>query len=311
MDLEFVNFSRLVVAAMVPYTLAGVGTVLGGRTGVFNVSQEGVMLLGAAVGFIGSMTLGGNVWGVLLAAIAGGVVGLLLAYFTTALRLDQFVIGLALFFASIGVAGLIYKVVVGVTLAPPLIPTLRPIAIPGLSAIPVVGPILFRQDGLVYFTFAVVAIVYWTMYHTNVGLKLRSVGENPRAADSLGVKVARYRIVATTVGSMLMGIAGAYLPMFYTGTYTDGIVSGRGWISIALAFFGGWRPHLVFVGALFFAFTEVLALRLQVQGIGIAHEFLLMLPYVATILVMMFAFRWARTPGFLGRNYARESRVEL
>lgn len=267
------------------------------------------MILGASVGFLVSLEVGSNLVGLVVAAVVGGVFGLILGWTTTVLRLDQFVIGLALFFAAAGLASLLYKVVIGVTLTPPLIPTLPDWNIPLLGDIPVIGPILFRQDGMVYFAFLLSGFLYWLLYRTNLGLQLRSVGENPKAADSLGVNVTRMRITTATIGSALMALAGAYLPMVYTGTYTEGIVAGRGWLAIALTFFGGWRPQFILAGAAFFAAMDVLALRVQVGGIGIPHQFVLMLPYVATLLVMMFAFRWARVPAFLGRNYDRESRT--
>ena len=303
------TFAELVIVALVPYVLAAQGTMLGGRAGVFNVAQEGIMVVGASVGFLASFLWGGNIYGVLAAVVLGGIFGLVLAYATTTLKLDQFVIGLALFFLGLGLSTLLYKLFVGVTLTPPLIPTLDDVPIPVLHRIPVIGEILFEQDYLVYFAFALSGFLYYLLYRTNTGLKLRSVGESPQAADSLGVSVVGTRYATTIAGGMLMGLAGAYLPMVYTGTFTEGIVSGRGWLAIALTFFGGWRPHLIFFGALFFATMEVLALRLQVQGVGVAHHFLLMLPYVATILVMTLAFRWARVPQFLGRNYDRESRT--
>ena len=306
---EVVSFLNLVVTAMVPFILVSQGTMLGGRAGIFNVSQEGMMVLGAAVGFLVSLEVGNNALGLLAAGVAGAVFGLVLAWTTTYLRLDQFVIGLALFFASLGTAALLYRVVVGVTLTPPLIPTLKNIRIPGLSDIPFFGPVLFRQDLVVYATFALSFALWWFLYRTDGGMRLRSVGENPKAADSLGIDVARTRLVAGTLGSALMAMGGAYLPMVYTGTYTEGIVSGRGWLAIALTFFGGWRPQYIVAGAAFFAGMDVLALRAQVGGIGIPHQLVSMLPYVATLLVMMFAFRWARVPAFLGLNYDRESRL--
>lgn len=306
---ETVDFLNLMVTAMVPYMLAAQGTMLGGRAGVFNVSQEGMMVIGASVGFLVSLEVGSNPLGLLAAAGIGALFGLVLAYMTTNLRLDQFVVGLALFFAAIGLAHLLYKVVIGVTLQPPLIPTLKPLSIPLLSDIPLVGPVLFEQDYVVYFAFLLSAVLYWVLYRTNAGLKLRAVGENPKAADSLGIGVVPARYTATILGSAMMAVAGAYLPMVYTGTFTDGIVNGRGWLAIALTFFGGWRPHFIVAGAAFFAGMEVLALRVQVEGVGIPHQFVSMLPFVATLLVMMFAFRWARVPAFLGRNYDRESRL--
>jgi simple sugar transport system permease protein len=308
-ELSFVTFAKLVMLTLVPYVLAGQGTMLGGRTGVFNVAQEGIMLVGASVGFLGGYLTGSVPIGVLLAVIAGGLFGLALAYFTTSLKMNQFVIGLAIFFFCVGLASLLYKVVIGVTLVPPLIPTLKEVPIPGFSRIPILGDIFFAQNWLVYFTILLSAALYWFLYRTRLGLELRSVGENPKAADSLGVNTTRMRYATAIVGGMLMALAGAYLPMVYTGTYTADMVKGRGWLAIALTFFGGWSPHLIFFGALFFAGIEVLAFRMQVGGGGIPYQFLLMLPYLATLLVMMFAFRRARVPAFLGQNYDREKRT--
>jgi general nucleoside transport system permease protein len=135
------------------------------------------------------------------------------------------------------------------------------------------------------------------------------VGENPKAADSLGIAVTRTRLWTSTAGGALMGVAGAFLPLVYTGTFTEGIVGGRGWLAIALTFFGGWRPQFIAAGALFFAAMDVIALRAEVGDVDIPSQALLVLPYVATLLVMIFAFRWARVPEFLGRNYDRESRT--
>lgn len=309
LEIQVVNFARLVMLAMVPYVLASQGTMLGGRTGLFNVAQEGIMLVGASVGFLGAYLYGSLLYGLLVAVLAGGVFGLALAYFTTTLKMDQFVIGLALFFFGIGLSTLLYKFVVGVTLQPPLIPTLRSVPIPGLSEIPILGDIFFNQNWLIYFAILLSAFLYYVLYKTSLGLELRAVGENPKAADSLGVNVSQMRYATAIVGGMLMGLAGAYLPMVYTGTFTEGMVQGRGWIAIALTFFGGWSPLLIFFGSLFFAGIEVLALRVQIGGLGIPYQFLLMLPYIATILVMILAFKWVRAPAFLGQNYDRERRT--
>jgi simple sugar transport system permease protein len=308
-EAQIVALAKLTILTLVPYVLASQGTMLGGRTGVFNVAQEGIMLIGASVGFLGAYLTGNLFYGILLAMLVGGLVGLALAYFTTTLKMDQFVIGLALFFFCLGLASLLYKVTIGVTIKPPLIPTLRDVPIPGLSQVPILGAIFFNQNWLVYFTILLSAGLYYLLYHARIGLELRAVGENPKAADSLGVNTSLMRYVTAIAGGMLMGLAGAYLPMLYTGTYTHDIVRGRGWLAIALTFFGGWSPHTIFLGALFFAGVEVLSFRVQVSGGGIPYQFLLMLPYVATLLVMMFAFRRARVPAFLGQNYDREKRT--
>lgn len=303
------DFFALMIPAMVPFLLAAQGTVLSGRAGLFNVSQEGLMVFGASIGFLVSFTLESNTLGLVAALFLGGLFGLVFAYTTTLLRLDQFVIGLALYFAALGLGSLLYRAVVGVTFEPPLIPTLESYPVPLLSQIPFFGQVLFDHDLVVYFAFLLSFGIYWFMYKTSAGMRFRSVGENPKAADSVGINVVATRMWAGVIGASLMTMAGAYLPMVYTGTFTEGMVAGRGWLVIALAFLGGWRPHLVVAGAAFFAGMEVLALRAQVEGVGIPHQFVSMLPFVATLVVMVFAFRWARQPQFLGMNYNRESRL--
>ena len=306
---EFAVLAQLTVVAMVPYLLASLGTMLGGLTGVFSVSQEGVMLLGASVGFLISYSTGSTAVGILLAAAVGAVFGFALGWATTVLRLDQFVVGLALFFAATGLAGLLFRVVIGQTGQTPLVDTLPRLEIPLLSDIPVLGKALFSHNVLVYFAALLTVGLWFFLYRTRAGLNLRSVGENPKAADSLGIPVKSIRLWTTAAGGALMGIAGAYLPLVYTGTFTEGIVGGRGWLAIALTFFGGWRPQYIAAGALFFATMDVVALRAEVSGIDIPSQVLLVVPYIATLIVMVFALRWARVPEFLGKNYDRESRT--
>ena len=303
------DFLKLTFLSMVPFVLASQGTMLGGRTGVFSVAQEGIMLIGAAVGFLVSYITGSNLVGALAAILVGGLFGLILAYFTTTLKMDQFVIGLALFFIGTGLSSLLPKIVIGVTLTPPLVPTLPEIPIPLLSSIPILGPVLFKQNILVYLSILISIALWYTLYRTNMGLNMRSVGENPKAADALGINVVSNRYITTIIGGMLMGLAGAYLPMVYTGTFTDLMTKGRGWIAIALTFFGAWSPLPILFGSLFFAAIEVLSFRFQVGSSIIPYQFLTMLPYIATIVVMIFTFGKSRVPSFLGQNYDRERRT--
>ena len=303
-----VDFLRLVLLSMVPFVLAGQGTMLGGRTGVFNVAQEGMMLVGASLGFLVSYYSGSIFLGMVAAMLSGAIFGLALAYFTTSLKMDQFVIGLALFFIGVGLSTLLPKLIIGITLSPPLIQTLPNLAIPLLSQIPVLGPILFDHNILVYVSVLVSIGLWYFLYRTQKGLELRSVGEHPMTADSLGVNTTKMRYWSTIIGGALIGLSGAYLPMVYSGTFTEGIVMGRGWLAIALTFFGGWSPLPILYGSLFFSAVEVLAFRVQVIGSFLPYQFLQMLPYVATILVMIITFKRARVPGFLGLNYDREKR---
>lgn len=301
-------FLKLLLLSMVPYIFASQGTMLGGRTGVFNVAQEGIMLVGGAVGFLAAYLSGSILMGVAAALAVGALFGLVLAYFTTQLRMDQFVVGLALFFIAVALSTLLPKLVIGVTLNPPIIPTLPNIPIPLLSRIPLVGDIIFNQNLMVYSSILLSFALSYLLYKTSFGLSLRSVGENPMAADSLGVDVQGMRYITSIFGGALIALGGVYLPMVYTGAFTPDMVRGRGWISIALTFFGGWSPIPIFFGSLFFAGIDVLAQQAQVGGIGIPYQFLQMLPFIATILVMVFSFRRAQVPAFLGQNYDREKR---
>jgi len=308
MDLDIVGLIGLVFLALVPYIFASQGTMLAGQTGLFNVSQEGIMLSSASIGFLAADKFD-NLWaGVLTALLVGAVFGFTFAFFTTTLNMNQFVVGLALFFIGAALSTLAFKLAVGVTLTPPIVDTLKKIPIPGLSTLPIIGEVLFNQNIFVYLSILLSAALYYFLYKTSWGLELRSVGENPKAADSLGVDVVRARYLAATVGGMLVALAGVYLPLVYTGTFTEGITQGRGWLSTALTFFGGWRPHTIFIGGLFFALVEVIALRVQVLGQGVPHQVLLTLPYVATLLVMVFGTKWSRVPSYLGSNYDREKR---
>lgn len=288
------EFVALVITAMVPFLFVAQGTMLSGRAGIFNVSQEGLMLLGAAVGYLVSLNVGSSLLGLVAAALAGAVFGAVLGWATTYLRMDQFVVGLALFFLSGGLASLLYRVVIGDDQPPRIKP---------------LPEVVLGQDALVIVAIALSVVLWWWLYRTDAGTRLRSVGENPKAADSLGINVTRTRMLAATIGAALMAVGGAYLPMVFSGVYADGIVAGRGWLAIALAFFGGWRPQFILLGSAFFAAMDALAQRAQVIGIGIPHQFVSMLPYLATLLVMVFAFRWAQAPMFLGKNYDRESRI--
>ena len=307
-ETPLIQYAKLILLTMVPFVMASQGTMLGGRAGVFNVAQEGIMLVSASIGFLVSYYTKNLTLGIVAAMVVGGLFGLAIAYFTTNLKMNQFVIGLALFFIGVGLSTLLPKLIIGVTLTPPLIPTLKDIPIPLLSKIPFIGEIFFNQNILVYAAVLVSIFLWWLLYKTSFGLALRSTGEYPQAADSLGINVTSMRFLTAIVGGALIGVAGVYLPMVYTGTFTDGIVKGRGWLAIALTFFGGWKPINILIGSLFFAGIEVLSFKVQVSGFGIPYQFLLMLPYVATILVMIFTFKRSTVPGFLGQNYDREKR---
>lgn len=302
-----VDYLSLVFLIAAPYALASLGMVIGGRSGMFNVAGEGIMFTCGSVGFFGTYLFGNITIGLLLAILVGGMFGLVLAYLTVTRLMDQFVVGLGFFFMGMGTATLIWKLTIGVTLRPPLIEPLAKAPIPLISQIPILGEVL-TQNVMVYLFIVVAVAMYLLLYKTTLGLKILAAGENPGAADTLGVNVFAVRYACTTIGGMLLGLAGAYLPLVLTGTFSDGMVGGRGWLAIALAFLGGWSPHFAVLGSMLFAGIDVLAFKANVLHIGVPYQFLRSLPYIVPILIMIVLYRRASVPVALGTNYDRERR---
>jgi len=298
-------FLELVAMTLVPYALCSLGIMIGGRTGVFNISGEGIMLMGASTGFLGAYFAGNSAVGLFLALIVGGCLGLLLAYLTETLKINQFIIGICLYIFGMGLADLLYKIIIGVQLTPPLVQSLPKILIPGLSQIPVLDALL-NQNALVYLTYALTPVLYYVLYKTRLGLNTRAVGENPKVADVVGINVVRTRYACTMIGGMLMGLAGAYLPLVFTGTYMPLIAGGRGFMAIGLAIFGSWRPERIFAGSFLFAGIEVLAFRMQILKIAVPYQFLLMLPFIAVLILMGVFYKRAEFPAAIGSPYSRE-----
>ena len=305
---QIVLYFKYVLLMMVPYILAGLGMSISGRSGIFIVYNEGLMLAGASATFLTVYFTGGNILLGLLAGMAiGALFGLIMAYFSVTLKLNQFVVGLALFIMGEGIGNLMYKLLIGVQLTAPRIPLLPDIYIPLLSDIPIVGPVIFQQNVLFYFAIILAIVIHHFMFKTPWGLNFRSVGEDPKVADSMGIDVFKVRYLATIVGSMLIALAGSYLPLVFTGTYTESLVGGRGWITIALTLFGKWSPILITLGSTIFAGTEVLVYRLQVFGLALPYQFLLMIPFIVTLVILIQVYRRAEVPQALGKPYDREA----
>ena len=300
---------RLTIAIAAPFIVAALGELLMERAGILNVGIEGVMAVGAAVGFLGTWSSGGSyLVGLLAAMLAGAALCLVLAYYGISLRGQQITVGLGLLVFGLGLASLLYRAVVGVQFAAPRINVLPPAPIPGLAALPVLGTVLFSQDVLVYVAFALVPVLQAVLFGTPLGLRWRACGENPRAADTLGVNVAALRYAATLVGGLLIGLAGAYLPLTITGGYSDGMVGGRGWIALMLVILGRWLPWLVILGALLFAYVEALQFRVALVTRAVPPQLLLALPYLLAIVVLVRVYRGAQAPAALAVPYHREAR---
>jgi ABC-type uncharacterized transport system permease subunit len=229
-------------------------------------------------------------------------------FFSVYLKANQIIIGLGLLIFGTGLSSLLYRVFIGVRTLAPQIDVLGSTRIPLLSDIPFVGEVLFRQPVLVYMTFLLVPAIAFVLYRTPLGLRLRACGENPRAIDTLGISVTRLRFLATLVGSAVIGLAGFFLPAVLTGSFADGMVGGRGWLALQLVIFGRWIPHLILTGSLFFAYIESVQFRMAMSSRLIPSQFLLMLPYLAAIVVIVWAYRRAESPQSLLKPYDREQR---
>ena len=288
---------------------AGLGASLSERAGVINLGVEGMMLMGALSGFAFCYWSGSAWIGLIGAMIAGGVMALIHAVLTISLRANQVVSGLALTLFGQGLSAYLGTSLVG----KPAPESFRSLAIPGLSDIPRFGTILFDQSALVYIAYVVVPLLWWFVYRTRYGLNLRAVGESPATADAMGIDVTRQRYAYVVIGGAFAGIGGAVISLSTNPGWTENMTAGRGWIAVALVIFGMWNPARVALGALIFGAVEAAQFRLQTVDVPVSSFFLNMLPYVFTIVVLVFATQQSRAkrigaPAALGQAYVREER---
>lgn len=288
-----------------PFLFAGLGEVFAERSGVLNLGVDGIMLMGAFIGFWAAYTLGSPWMGLLAAAIVGALMGLFMALISVHLQANQGIAGIGLQLLGWGLSGLLFRLTFGAVTGVRGFPAIE---IPGLSHLPFIGPVLFRQNILVYLAISLVPVSAFVLFRTTLGLKIRAVGENPEAADTLGVSVYGIRYLCVMLGGILAGIAGAFLTIGQMNMFVDNITGGRGFIAIALVCFGRWHPYGVLVGALLFSVLDALQMWIQVIGAPIPYEFLVMLPYVLTIVVLATAVGRARGPLALSKPYTRGER---
>ncbi|MCF8008240.1 MAG: ABC transporter permease [Halanaerobiales bacterium] len=304
MDL-FTKVLTQIVSYTSIYTLASLGIIIGGRTGVFNISGEGIMLASASAGFIAAYQTGSWVMGFFIGALVGAIFGFILIYIHQSLKINQFILGITLIILGTGLSDLLYKSLIGIQLFAPEAPRVPVIKLPIISKIPIISA-FFNQDVIVYFTYFAVIITYYIFYHTRIGLETRAIGEDPLAADVVGINVKLRRYIATIIGSMLIGLAGAYLTLAVTGTYTTNISNGRGFMAIAIAIFASWRPERAFLGALIFAAIEVISFQQQLGSSLFPYQFLLMLPFISVLIIMWLFRKKVEFPASLGKEYTRE-----
>ncbi len=287
-----------------PYLYAAIGETFGQRSGVLNLGVEGQMLLGAFAAFYVSWRTG-NLWlGLLAAVIVGALMGLAMAFVTVNLHAEQGISGIGFYLFGLGMSDLLFQKWVGTVKTIEGFPALH---IPVLSDLPVVGQVFFSHNILVYGAYALVPIAWFILNKTTLGLKIRSIGENPQAADSLGISVAAVRYYTIIQGGILSGIAGASLSIGLLNVFQQNMTSGLGFIAVALVYFGAWRPIGVLGGALLFSMVNALQLWLQVLNVPIPSDLAVMLPYVLTILVLVMAASKVRAPSALAKPFEREA----
>jgi simple sugar transport system permease protein len=307
------NVLLLGVPFSVALLLASLGEMFNQRAGVFNLGCEGIMCMGAFLGFLppyflkeGPLAPYGILLGFAIAMVAGVLLGLLFALVTVTFRAEQGIAGIGLQMLGWGVAGTLFRHYIGGVTG---VEGMAAWAVPGLSRIPLLGDLLFNHNPMVYVAFLMVPASWYLLFKTPWGLKVRAAGTHPRAADSMGINVNRVRYQALMLGGAMAGLGGAYLSLCQAKMFADDLVAGRGFIAVALVYFGRWNPVGIMGGALLFSLAQSLQLSIQVGGIKFPYEFAVMLPYVLVILVLSLT-RKARMlgPSSLGIPYNREMR---
>ena len=290
------------VGLATPFLYAALGETFAQTSGVFNLGVEGIMLLSAFGAFYVALTTGSLWLGLLAAIFVGLLMGLLMSVVSVSLKAEQGVSGIGLYMFGMGMSSLLFKVLVGTVKT---IEGFKPVAIPFLSDIPFLGPILFKHDLLSYGAFLLVPASWWVLEKTDFGIKLKAVGHNPAAADSVGISVNRVRYVAVCLGAILAGVAGASLSIAQLDLFQDNLTAGQGFIAVALVYFGSWDPLGVLAGALVFSVANSFQLWMQVLGMKVPPSLAVMLPYVLTILALTLARNRARQPAALNKPFER------
>lgn len=283
-----------VITAATPLVYAATGELVAERAGVLNLGVEGMMLVGAVAGFAAMHATGSATLGVLAAALGGAALALVFAVLALTLQASQVATGLALTIVGIGLSALIGQPFVGIALG-----GLPDLPVPLLADIPFLGPLLFAHDALVYGSFALVAAVAWFLARSRAGLVLRAVGDSHDAAHALGYPVIGVRYAATLFGGAMAGLGGGYLSLAYTPMWIENMSAGRGWIALALVVFAVWQPGRVLAGAYLFGGISILQLHGQALGLAVPSQLMSMLPYLATILVLVVI---SRDAGRIRRN---------
>jgi ABC-type uncharacterized transport system permease subunit len=292
-----------------PLIFGTLGELICERAGVLNLGIEGIMTAGAFSGWL-AVYLGGDLWlGVAVAALVGACLGLLHGFMVVPLGLSQHVIGIGITLLATALSYYFYRIAFPEVTSPPKIEPFAVFPVPGLADLPIVGPALFQQTPLTYFAFVAVILVAWFLYRTPAGLAVRTVGENPAAAEAQGINVVTVRILAVMAGSAFMGIGGSFITLSAFNSFFFEMTNGRGWICIALVVFAGWQPGKALLGAILFGLFDAYQLRLQqLAGAFLPYQVFLMLPFVLSIIALIVMSRRVAYPRALMVPYRKGER---
>ena len=293
-------FLESAVRTATPLALAAMGELVVERAGVINISLEGALIAGALGALVGA-GVGGTTVGFVAGAFAGAAVALIFALFVVRLRSDQIITGTALTLLAAGLTGTLYRVLYGEAGAALSTPTSRPLAIPALSAAPVVGPALFAQPMVTYVVYAAFPVLWWWLYRTRPGLALRAIGEKPEAAEAAGVRTQQTRTLAILFGGLMGGMSGATLVLAQAGTFAEGMSAGRGFIAIAIVALGRWHPGGVAIAAALFGAASATQFLFQAMGWAMPYQLFLALPYALTLLALARVGAHASAPAGLAK----------
>ena len=293
-------FLEATVRTATPLALAALGETVVERAGLINISLEGIILGGAFGALIGA-THGGVTSGYLIAMAAGVLLAAPFALFAIWLRADQIITGTAIMLLSVGLTGTLYRAIYGATGAALSLATSAPMPIPGLAAIPLLGPALFAQPPITYLTYVLIPAVWLLLYRTHAGLAIRAIGDAPEAAETAGIRVNRIRASAVLFGGALGGLAGGTLVLAQAGTFVENMSAGRGFIAIAIVVLGRWNPLGIALASLVFGAASALQFLLQAIGLNAPYQLFLALPYVLTLAALAGVAGRVRAPAYLGR----------
>ncbi|MBU7046165.1 MAG: ABC transporter permease [Theionarchaea archaeon] len=306
---EIVSLLAATLRISPPIALASIGGAYSERSGVINIGLEGMILMGAFAG-VAVTHFVGNPWaGVFAAIMAGGALGLLHAVLCIRFKANQVVSGVGINILSLGLTTLLLQVIWGNRGASDPVTGLKPFSLPLIKDIPVVGDIIGNQNPLVYIMLVVVVFAWLIMFRTPLGLKIRAVGEHPEAADTVGINVHKIQYLCVALSGMLSGLGGAYLSLGWLNLFSQNMSAGRGYIALAANIFGKWNPAGAFGASLLFSFTDALQIKLQgvqiLPGVEIPIQFIQMIPYILTILVLASAVKRAVPPAAIGKHYEK------